>query len=322
MEFDSIPKYELTEKMFRQLVRIDDCISHLSSVEYGEARLILRKTSHIHSINSSLAIEGNDLPLSKTIDIIDGKAVQGPFDEIIETKNAIEAYSQIGKFDVSSIDDFLRIHDVLTFGLIEKPGFREEGVGVFDGDRLIYKAPDYTQVPSLIKELFDWCSRTNCQTVIKSAVMHFYIESIHPFVDGNGRIGRLWQNAILQEYDPVFKMVSIESTIRKKQDQYYSVLEDCQSASSCESFIEFSNDVILSSLDGLMNIRNEKMTALLTSMGKNAMSAEEIMEALGVSNRSNFLKNYIRPAIESGIVVMTDPEHPRSRFQKYRKTIV
>ncbi len=321
MELDSMPRYELTEKMFRQLVRIDDCISHLSAME-GKAQAILRKSSHIRSINSSLAIEGNELPLSKTIDMINGKTVQGPFDEIVETKNAIEAYSQIGKFDVSSVEDFLRIHDVLTFGLIEKPGFREERVGVFDGSELIYEAPDYALVPDLIGGLFDWYSKSNSQIIVKSAIMHFYIASIHPFVDGNGRIARLWQNAILQGYSPAFKMISIENTIRNNQNQYYSVLDECQKASDCERFIEFSNDIILSSLEGLMNMKDQKMVALLSAMGKDAMSADDIMDSMGLSNRSYFLKNYIRPALESGLVTMTDPDHPRSRNQKYRKTIV
>ncbi len=95
------------------------------------------------------------------------------------------------------MEDFLRIHDTLTFGLIEKPGFREEGVGVFNGDELVHRAPDHTLVPELVRRLFDWYSNSNSQIIVKSAVMHFYISSIHPFVDGNGRIGRLWQNAIL-----------------------------------------------------------------------------------------------------------------------------
>ncbi len=117
-------------------------------------------------------------------------------------------------------------------------------------------------------------------------------------------------------------MISIENTIRKNQDRYYSVLDECQKASNCEKFIEFSNDIILSSLEGLMNMKDQKMTALLSAMGETAMSAEAIMSAIGVSNKSYFLKNYIRPAVESGLVTMTDPEHPRSRYQKYRKTIV
>jgi hypothetical protein len=152
--------------------------------------------------------------------------------------------------------------------------------------------------------------------------MHFYIASIHPFVDGNGRIARLWQNAILQGYSPAFKMISIENTIRNNQNQYYSVLDECQKASDCERFIEFSNDIILSSLEGLMNMKDQKMVALLSAMGKDAMSADDIMDFVGLNNRSYFLKNYIRPALESGLVTMTDPDHPRSRNQKYRKTIV
>jgi Fic family protein len=322
MEFDRFPMFELTDKIYRQLVTIDDHLSKLSIEKGKRIRVILRKTSKIRSINSSLAIEGNEMPLSKTIDMIDGKAVQGPFDEIVETKNAIEAYSRIGSFDVSSVKDFIDIHDVMTFGTIEKPGFREEGVGVYDGDTLIYKAPNHEQVPDLIERLFSWYSSSKSPMVVKSAVIHYYIEAIHPFIDGNGRMGRLWQNAILREYDSGFMMVSIEYSIRNKQKEYYEVLERCQKASDCTEFVEFSNDAVISSLESLLKLEDKKISALMSAMGSGSMSSSEIMDAMGISNKSYFLKNYIRPAIECGLIMMSDPEHPRSSGQKYRKTIV
>ena len=322
MEFDRFPIFELTDKIYRQLVTIDDHISKLSSEKGKQVRAILKKTSYARSINSSLAIEGNEMPLSKTIDMMDGKTVQGPFDEIVETKNAIEAYSKIGTFDVSSVMDFVDMHDMMTFGLIEKPGFRDEEVGVYEGNRLIYKAPGHEQVPELVERLFNWYSSSNSPMVVKSAVVHFYIEAIHPFIDGNGRMGRLWQNAILREYDPTFMMVSIEYSIRDRQEEYYRVIEECQKASDCTGFIEFSNDSIISSLESLLKLEDKKISALMSAMGSDSMSSSEIMDAMGISNKSYFLKNYIRPAIECGLIVMNDPEHPRSSSQKYRKTIV
>jgi len=322
MELDRFPTFELTDRIYRQLVVIDGHMSKLSAEKGKHIRVILRKTSNIRSINSSLAIEGNEMPLSKTIDMIDGKTVQGPFDEIVETKNAIEAYSRIGSFDISSIEDFIEIHDIMTFGTIKKPGFREEGVGVYDGDTLIYKAPEHDQVPTLVKRLFDWYSSSRSPMIVKSAVMHFYIEAIHPFIDGNGRMGRLWQNAILREYDPGFMIVSIEYSIRNMQKEYYEVLERCQKTSDCTEFIEFSNDAIISSLESLLKLEDKKISALMSAMGGGSMSSSEIMDAMGISNKSYFLKNYIRPAIECGLIMMDDPEHPRSSSQKYRKTIV
>ena len=304
MKLEDIPTYEISQESFVSIQRIEELLVQTRRITDRKVTLRLRNASMIRSINSSLAIEGNDMGLLIVRDIVNGKIVEGHFDEVLEVKNAIEAYRMAKTVDPWSIDDFLKVFDALMFGLIQSEGFRTFGVGVFEGDRLLYRAPDAEDVVPMMERLFTWGRTSNTHPAIKAAVVHFFIEAIHPFEDGNGRMGRLWQNVVLERYDRSFSMVPVESCIGSRQEEYYQVLQRCHELDpqDCTEFIEFSLSAILESLDGLAHITDAKMDRLLSALGDRTMSAVELMSAMGLKDRKNLQDAYIRPAIGYGFV--------------------
>ena len=282
----------------------------------------LRRTSDLRSINSSLAIEGNELDILRMRDVINGRTVEGPFDEILETKNAIRAYDEVRDADLWSVDDFLRIHGTMMFGCVEQEGFRTHGVCIAEGDgRVVYVAPGHDQVEPMVRRLFDWCRDSDYPAPVTAAIAHYYIESVHPFPDGNGRIGRLWHSEVLHRWDPVFDLVPIETKIRGSQDEYYAVLERCQhhERQDCTGFIEFCLAMNVGSLTDVLHLKDPRMSRLMDAMGPDPMTSSEIMGRMGMRHKPYFMANYMRPAIEWGLVSMTEPGSPHSRYQRYRR---
>ena len=322
LKYSDIPKFDYSKKIALADEAIRAIIDSQKGRVCGDIRPVLRKTARINSIQSTIAIEGNSLGFLKVKDLIDCKSVEGPFDEITEAKNAIEAYRLIGKTDIMSVDCFLKIESIMMWGLVEENGFRDGKVVIAEGEKIIYEPPEAGEVASMIDRLFDWCSSSGYPLHITSAVMHYYIEAIHPFRDGNGRMGRFWHSAMLRKESKLFRLVSIENAIRNRQQDYYQVLERCQTASDCTEFIEFMLDIVLSSLMTLTHIMEPKMAAILMAIGSKTMSSSEIMSKLGLKDRGHFQKEYLRPALDYGFIEMTDPESPRSPTQKYRGIIL
>lgn len=322
MELEDIPKFNIDSDIFRLIASLESSKEDCRILEGKKTAVILMKASLIRSVNSSLAIEGNGLEAYEVADIINDKHVIGPFDEVVEVKNALKAYELVGSLKSWSIDDFLKAQDEMMFGLVEEPGFRNVGVGVFEGDKLIYKAPDASMVESMVLRLFEWGSQSDLPAPIKASVVHFYIESIHPFVDGNGRMGRLWSTKILTESDPIYRLVPLETYIRKRKDEYYAVLEECQHQGmfDCTRFVKFCLECFIAAFNDLHHIKDEKMEKLLSAMTYGPMSLKEIMDAMGVSNRGWFMESYIRPAIGYGLIMQTELKS-RSRYQRYRRLV-
>lgn len=321
MKIEEIPKYEVSQQAFDMIQRIEGLLVHTREIEDRKVTLRLRKASLIRSINSSLAIEGNEMGLLEVRDIVNGKVVEGPFDEVQEVKNAIEAYRMAETADPWSIDDFLKVFDAMMFGLVGSEGFRTFGVGVFEGDKLIYRAPEAKYVVPMMERLFSWGRTSSTHPLIKAAVVHFFIEAIHPFEDGNGRMGRLWQNVVLERYDRSFSMVPVESRIGSRQEEYYQVLQSCheKDPQDCTEFIEFSLGVIMESLDGFNHITDAKMARLLDALGDRTMSAGELMTVMGLGDRKHLQAAYIRPAIEYGFVERIGAAN--SPYVKYRRLL-
>lgn len=236
-----IPPYTITDKIVNLISKITEIITTITIKNDLNSNPKLRRDNRVKTIHASLAIENNTLSLEQVTDIINGKRVLGPPSEICEVKNAFEAYEKLLQMKPYSIEDMLVAHRILMKDLTKEAGvFRSGGVGIFAGEKLVHMAPPANQVPSLMKELFDWVKYgEDVHPLIKSSVFHYEFEFIHPFADGNGRMGRMWQTLLLHEWNPLFAWLPVETLIKERQHEYYKVLGECDYASNSEKFIEF-----------------------------------------------------------------------------------
>ena len=211
--------------------------------------LLLRKANRIKTIHSSLAIEGNELSESQVSDVLEGKPVLAPPAQLQEVRNAIRTYEEYPTLNPFNLDDMLRAHGLMMAGLRDDAGqFRRGGVGVFAGEKCIHMAPPAHMVPSLMADLFDWLNRAEDHLLIRSCVFHYEFEFIHPFSDGNGRSGRLWQSLILGRLHPAFAYLPVENMVYSNQAEYYRAIEQSSKKADCAPFIEFMLGEILSTL--------------------------------------------------------------------------
>ena len=321
------PPFSITNKMLSRCISITEKAGRLSSYHDLNRMPVLRRNNRIKSIHSSLGIENNTLSIDQTRDIISGKAVLGPKKEIQEVKNAYRAYEMIDDFDGFSETDLLRAHALMTESIEPESGrYRNHAEGVFDGDRVIFIAPPENMVPKLMNDLFQWLKRDKeTPIIIKSCVFHYEFVFIHPFGDGNGRMARLWQNVLLAKWNPVFKYIPIESQILKYQSEYYKAIEECHKNGNSDFFIEFMLKMIDETLDEIeISVRKEvrnisdQVNRLLNVMEPDIpMSANELMQRLGIKSKETLRHSYIDPAMENGLVFMTLPDKPNSKNQKY-----
>lgn len=235
------PPYKITPKIIDLVSKISEAVGSFNAQE----ELRLHRINRIKTIQGSLAIEGNTLTIDQITAILDGKPVIAPINEVQEIRNAIKAYELLDELNPNSIDDLLKAHLAMEVGLIDDAGhFRRRGVGVASGDEIIHYAPPAERVPQLMKELFGWLAVTGEHPLIKSCVFHYEFEFIHPFSDGNGRTGRLWQTLILSKWRPVFKNLPIENIVYKYRKEYYQAIAISGGADGCTPFIEFVLGVI------------------------------------------------------------------------------
>lgn len=244
------PQFEISEKALNLVTLITEKLTKLELSIDKRKDLYLRKISKIKSVNSSCAIEANTLTEEDVISVINGKTVLATQNEINEVKNAYNAYHNINNYDPYDIKSFLKAHKILTTDLINESGkFRSGDVGVFDGNKVIHMGARPEFVPKLVEELFIWAKASNLNPLIKSSVVHFEIEFIHPFNDGNGRIGRLWQSLILYQYNKIFEFLPIETLVFENQKQYYDALSKSENDASSTLFIEYMLDMILQTIE-------------------------------------------------------------------------
>lgn len=241
------PNYQITEKMLKLVQQISERTAILS-IEKRE--LHLRKENRIRSIQSSLAIENNSLSLEQVTDIIEGKRVLGPLKDIHEVQNAYEAYERVFELDPYQVEDFLIAHRLLTKDLVKHPGqFRLGDIGVYDSlGQVVHIGARPQYVPTLVQDLFSWAKDSQIPAVVKSCIVHFELEIIHPFEDGNGRMGRLWQSLILSKWNPIFEWLPVESVIYQHQQGYYNALTISNEANDSTFFTEFMLESILETL--------------------------------------------------------------------------
>ena len=324
------PPYTITNTMLDYVSSIMEKVGKLDNYNDLNKMPILRRNNRINSIHSSLSIEANSLSLNQVRDVIDGKTILGPREEIQEVKNAYEAYKLIDSTNPYSIEDLKNIHGVMTFLTIEESGkFRSGNEGVFDGNNCIFVAPKPEMVNSLIENLFNWMIKENdnINPLILSSIFHYEFVFIHPFSDGNGRMARLWQNIILSKWKNIFEYVPIESMIKKYQNDYYKAVNNCNKEGNSNEFIEFMLKMIDEVLTELIESSSKEMTQnniyinkLLSVMEFNIpMSANEIMGKLNIKSKETFRDNYLNPSIELGLVKQTIPDKPTSKNQMYYK---
>ena len=323
-----IPPYDITEEVLELASEITENLGRLSNISDLERLPRLRRVNRIKSIQSSLAIENNTLSLEQVTDVIDGKHVLGPKSDIVAVKNAFDVYKKLPEFDPFSLDDLKKAHGIMMNGLLLDAGeLRSSSVGVFNEQgKVIHVAPPQEMVPDLMIQLFDWLKNSKVHMLIRSSVFHYEFEFIHPFGDGNGRTGRLWQTALLASWKPIFEWVPIESIIKDNQEEYYKAIGLSTSEGKSNKFILFMLGVIKKAVEEIVkdthnhqiHVSNQ-IKALMSVIETYPMSALELLEKLGLKSRLTFRKNYLQPALEAGLIAMTDPNNPTNRNQRYYK---
>lgn len=242
------PPFTVTPLILNQVIEIGELMGHWAAMA-GRASPLLRKENRIRTIQASLAIEHNSLTTEQVTALMEGKRILAPAKDIQEVRNAILAYEKMSEWKSEKLSDLLQAHRVLMFGLVDNPGqLRTGNVGVYREKQLIHMAPPASQVLRLMNDLLGWLKTTELHPLIAGAVFHYKFEFIHPFADGNGRMGRLWQTLILREWRSELAWLPVETLIHYQQDRYYQVLGQCDRLSSCTPFIEFILENIISAL--------------------------------------------------------------------------
>ena len=253
------PPFEITNAMIDHVAEIAELTGKLSSTNKLSANPMLRRTNRIRTIHGSLAIEQNTLTLEQVTAVLNGKQVLAPPKDIAEVKNAYEIYERLDELDPYSVDDLMTAHGIMTRGLVEESGvFRSRPVGVVDNEGNVLHfgtLPQY--VPDLVLELLDWAKTSEVHMLIRSCVFHYELELIHPFADGNGRVGRLWHTLLLSKWNPAFAWLPVESIIHDRQQEYYEAINASNDAGESTVFIEFMLSAIKASLIDALNTSDE-----------------------------------------------------------------
>ena len=317
------PPFVATPVILSLVAAIGEQVGRLEASLPPERQLLLRRTNRLRTIQGSLAIEGNTLTLEQVTAVVAGKRVLGSVREVQEVRGAVAAYEHLGTLDPTTREDLLAAHGVLMAGLVDRPGhFRTTAAGIQRGKEVVHIAPPAGQVRALMNDLLAWLKTTDDHPLIAACVFHYEFEFIHPFVDGNGRMGRLWQTLILSRWKPLFALVPVESLIRDQQAGYYAALNESNRAGASTPFIAFMLQVIHDALAGLGGAAEEStpQVARLLAVFNGDMDRATLQKALGLADRKSFVQRYLQPALEADLIAMTRPDAPHSRFQHYRLT--
>ena len=314
-----IPPFTITSEIMRLVSEISEQVGIVTTVLGDNVPSpMLRKANRIKTIHSSLAIEHNTLSLKQVTAIIDGKHVLGAPNEIQEVKNALQAYHLMSELDAFKEKDLLKAHELMMMALVDNAGcYRHAGVGVFDGDKCIHMAPPADRVPQLMHDLFEWVRKTDVHPLVSSCVFHYEFEFIHPFIDGNGRMGRYWQTMLLSRWKGIFAWIPVETIVKEHQQEYYDVIARCDAAGNSTAFIEFMLRCLLEAMnqieeepeevpnkvadkvaDKVANKSAQKVLMLLYENGH--LTRNELSERTGLSLGG--IKKIINSLRESGLI--------------------
>lgn len=323
-----VPPYEITSEMVELVGEIMENLGKLTAVDNLSKLPKLRRISRIKSIHSSLAIENNTLSVEQVTDVINGKRVLAPKKDIEEVQNAFKAYELLGNIDAFNLNDLLKVHGIMMNGLVKEAGQLRTGqVGVYNQNgKVVHLAPPAEFVPMQLSGLFKWINESNSNMLIKSSIFHYEFEFIHPFNDGNGRMGRFWQTALLASWKPIFAWLPIESLIKDNQQDYYNTISLSTSQGKSNAFIMFMlnvinkviKEVLIDSKNHLNHLSNQ-IDKLMKVIDYYPQSTTELMQKLKLKSKLSFRKNYLQPALTAGLISMTEPNKPTSKNQKYFK---
>lgn len=323
---DYRPPYTLTSVILTLVERIGESIGRLAVDDPASLVPQLRRSNRVQTIHASLAIENNTLSVEQMTAIINGQRVLGKPWEIAEVKNAYAVYDRLDRLNPHRQKDLLRAHKMLMETLVQRCGFYRSGsAGIMRGKEIVHLAPPAVNIPALMNDLFGWLRKTKEHPLVAGSVFHYELEFIHPFSDGNGRMGRLWQTLILSRWKPILAYLPVETVVYRKQKEYYRALGQSDLRANATPFIEFMLDSIAQALDELLTDQvtdqeTDQVKNLLSLLKANPLSATDLMKLLHLSHRPTFRENYLHPALERNLIEMTKPDTPRSRLQKYRIT--
>lgn len=322
------PPLTLTPTMLALVAEIAEQVGRLTvGQEVAALTPQLRRGNRIRTIQASLAIENNTLSVEQVTALLDGKRVLGLPREIQEVRNAFAAYDALPGWQPQRQADLLAAHELLMRGLIDDAGrYRQGGVGIYREGRLLHMAPPASRVTELMQDLLRWLGASDWHPLIASCVFHYEFEFIHPFADGNGRMGRLWQTLMLSQWRPVLAYLPVETVIRDQQEAYYAALSTADQAAEATPFVEFMLAALRQALveagqsDQATDQVTDQVARLLQVLSPGAaLKSSELMQRLGLSHRPTFTQNYLKPALAAGMIEMTDPASPRSPAQRYRR---
>jgi Fic family protein len=272
------PPYKITNNTLLLISSISKSIGEIEGrlLKFPEPQL--RKQNRIRTIQATLEIEGNTLSLDQVTAVLEGKKVLGPEKEILEVKNANELYERIDSLSWDNTDHLLSAHGSLMVNLVESSGrYRNKNVGVLKGSKVSHIAPKPNFVPKLVNNLFSWAKSTDLHELVKSCIVHYELEFIHPFEDGNGRMGRFWQSLMLYNYNSLFRFIPVESLIKDNQKSYYEILELCDKAGESTLFIEFMLEIVD---ECLLEYVNQFTSVTMTSIERLKYSKEYFKKKL------------------------------------------
>lgn len=318
------PPFTITPLIATLVGKISETVGRLTILREQSNSLRLRRINRIRTIRGSLAIEGNQLTEAQVTAILDGKRVIAPPREIQEVRNALVAYERFDDWNPRDERELIEAHRILMSGLIDEAGsYRRGGVGVMEGSHVIHMAPPADRVPTLMGDLFQWLTTSEAHPLIASSVFHYEFEFIHPFADGNGRMGRLWQSLILARWNNLFADLPVENLVFEHQSDYYHALQKSTQQADSSHFIEF---ILAMIFDAVVTSTPQAAPQVTPQVGKlllvinGEMSREELQDLLHLQDRKSFRARYLSPALADGFIEMTITEKPNSPLQRYQIT--
>lgn len=330
MKKELSPPFKITNDILNLVYEIGELVGKISAEKEFEKNLTLRKENRIKTIYSSLAIEQNTLTLEQVTDVINGKRVLAPLKDIKEVQNAYEIYERLDELNENSMKDLLLAHKIMTSELIKESGrFRSKNAGVYQGEKLIHMGtlPEY--IPELINNLFLWLKNSKEHPLIKAAVFHYEFEFIHPFQDGNGRIGRLWHSLILSKWKKFFAWLPIESLVQKYQKEYYIVINNSNKDGESTEFILFMLEIIKETLielvetqkmtdkviDKMTDKNKERVKLLMKYLDQNnSISNKEAQSLLGISEAT--ARRFLNSLVKENLLVAVGEYKARKYIKK------